>query len=93
MAVTDKNFYTPYVIIHTSTSSASTGIFNSIAVISDDASDDATLDVIPIGQSSASTIKLSSGDTVYGPFTSYEVTAIDADTTVIVHEKTKIITN
>ena len=95
MAVTDKNFYTPYIRVHTAAmSSAETGVFDSIAVSSDTATDDATVDVIPIGQSAVSTIKLSSGDTIHGPFTSYEVTAVtDSATTVIVHERTKIITN
>ncbi len=96
MAIVEKTFKAPFITVHDGDdmSSARTGlIIDSIQVTSDVATDDVTLDVTPLGGTSDE-IKISSGDTVYGPFTAYEITgATDAATKTIVHERSNITTN
>lgn len=92
-AVVDKTFYSPYTITHTAImASASTGIFDSIQVTSDDSTDKITVEVTPLGDD-AGAIKVASGESVYGPFTSYKITAIDSDVTVIIQQRSKSIDN
>lgn len=90
MAISNKKIYSPFVTHHTgatSYSKVSDVIVQSIQVTSDTATDDATIALLPLGGVSKN-YKISSGDTVYGPFTSYEITnTTDAAVSVIVHER------
>ena len=91
MAAQEITTYSPYLIRRTATmSAAEVGIFDYIKVASDLATDDVTLAVIPIGES-VKTVKLSSGDSLFGPFSSYQITAItDAATSVLIYERNRI---
>ena len=94
-AVTDKTFYSPYVTVHTGSTSYAevTGVIvHSIQVTSDNTADEIEISVTPLGADSED-IKVPSGDTIYGPFTAYEITTSVADVAIIVHEKDRIINN
>ena len=93
MAVKELTTYAPYVTLKNAISAAVTGIIDYVKVTSDLSSDDCTLKVIPIGETEK-TIHISSGDALYGPFSSVEVTAItDAQTWVLMYERSKTIIN
>ena len=92
MAIKETKNYSPYVYIHGATAlanngvSARTGIFDSIQVSSDDAADDVTFKVKNLSGVN-STVKVSAGETIYGPYTSYTVSSNTAAASVIVHER------
>ena len=92
MAVKEIITYSPYITTRTATMSApEVGIFDFIKVVSDLSTDDVTLTVIPLGESSK-TVHLSSGDSLYGPFSSYQITALtDAATYTLIYERNKIL--
>jgi len=91
MAVSEKSVYSPYIIHRNATmSAAELGIFEYIKICSDLATEEATISVTPIGESSKS-VHLSSGDSLFGPFSSYQITAItDAATTVFIYERHRV---
>ena len=98
MAVVEKTFHAPYVRVYnnlnTTAVSKVTGIFDSIQVTSDLATDDATFDITPVGGAAVTAKKVSSGDTIHGPFKAFAIsTATDDDVSVIVHERSNITTN
>ena len=95
--VTNKTLHSPYVTIHTGATSYSEvtdQIVESIQVLSDLASDDIDLTFTPLG-SAETTIEMSSGDTIYGPITKYEITGVTGgtDVSIIVHSRSNIRTN
>lgn len=91
-AVLNKKYYSPYVHIKQANMiSAITGIFDTISYATDTATDDISIDIIPLGSSSAVTVKMSSGDTLYGPFTSVKAATIASDNSLIIHERSKSI--
>ncbi len=89
MAIQTQTCHAPYVTVIDNNSEGvyNQSIFDYIKVTSDDADDAATIDVIPIGATVADTIKVTSGNNVYGPFSSFNVTALSTDAHVIVHER------
>ena len=91
MAVKEVSTFNPYIIHRNATmSAAEVGIFDYIKVTSDLATDEITVSVIPIGESVKS-VHVSSGDSLFGPFSSYQITAItDAATHVLVYERSRI---
>ncbi len=92
-AVVNKTFYSPYTIIHTAAMAGPTkGIFDSIQVTSDDSTDNIVITVTPLGDD-ASSVRIASGESIYGPFTSYNITAVTGDVTIIVQERSKSIDN
>jgi|19_taG_2_1085344.scaffolds.fasta_scaffold00077_13 hypothetical protein len=96
MAIVDKTFKVPYVRIHTGSTSytaVTDVVIHSIQVTSDNGDDDATITITPLGDSAAA-VKVSSGDTIYGPFTAYTITAAtDSEVAIIAHERSQITTN
>ena len=93
MAIVEKTFYSPYVTTYTNTTPAAVAgvIVDSIQFVSPLAADTIALSVTPLGSESVD-VNMSAGDTLYGPFTAYDLGVIEADETVIVHERDKIIT-
>ncbi len=97
MAIVEKTFYSPYVTTYTNTTPGSpaavTGVIvDSIQFVAPVAADTIALSVTPLGSESVD-VNMSAGDTLYGPFTAYDLGVIEADETVIVHERDKTITN
>ena len=91
MAVKEVSTFNPYIIHRNATmSAAELGIFDYIKVSSDLSTDEITVAVIPIGES-VKTVHVSSGDSLFGPFSSYQITAItDAATDVLIYERSRI---
>jgi len=71
-------------------SGAITGVFDLIKITGDTGTDTATIDVIPLGSSSATTIKPLAGDVVEGPFTSIYLTALSMGVDIFVYERSKL---
>ena len=94
MAIVEKTFYSPYVTTYRDVLNPApvTGVIvDSIQFVAPLAADTIELSVTPLGSESVD-VNMSAGDTLYGPFTAYDLGAIEADETVIVHERDKTIT-
>tara|TARA_Y100001938_G_C7922766_1_gene345338 strand:- start:16 stop:618 length:603 start_codon:yes stop_codon:yes gene_type:complete len=74
----EMKIYSPYQHVHTGSGIATmaprTGVFDSISVYSDDNADDVTLTVIAMDGTTTTGIQVTSGNTLFGPFTSYDIT-------------------
>jgi hypothetical protein len=85
--------YSPYQYVHTGSAIATmdpqTGIFDGISVYSDDNADDVTLTVIAMDGTTTTGIQVTAGNTLFGPFTSYDITAATGapNVTVIATER------
>ena len=89
-AVTNLTGYSPNIKIHQAVTAKFTGTFDSIQVVSGDSSNSVEIDVTPLGHAET-TVDVSSGDTLYGPFTAYKINAtFPTGGTVIVHERSKL---
>ena len=86
----NKTVYSPFTIqVEADDEGIYTGIFDFIKCVSDDSADEAVIDVTPIG-GSLTEIHLSSGDSLYGPFSAIEITTLSATADVIIHERSVI---
>lgn len=94
MAIVEKTFYTPYVTVYNNEDPAAVSgvVVDSIQVVSDDIADEVEIAVTPLGSDEV-TMDISSGDTIHGPFSAYNIGSVSSTEWVIVHERSKIITN
>lgn len=88
-----KDIYSPFVmtIDNASVGLLSNGPYDFIKCVSDDPGDEATIVLTPIGASVATTVNLSSGDSVFGPFDAVNITGLSATADVMVHERSVVL--
>lgn len=94
MAVVEKTFETPY-ITHAvgGTETIVTGIIDYIKVTSDDPADDCEVLTKRYGDETFTSLKVSAGDSLYGPFVAAKTSTTATNTPgVLFYERSKITT-
>lgn len=97
MPISTQTLHSPYVTIHSGATSHSavTGVIvDRIQMVSDVPTNDATITLGMFHSPDTKVVKISSGDSISGPFTSYHITAADTPgCSFIVHERSRITTS